>query len=816
MKRDLRSALLLPMFLVPLAQCLEAQNTTTISSVRVYSNPNGARFMVDGLMYTSSQTFLWPAGSKHIVQFPKSTLPDGSASGYQESLDGNTHYSFSAWTLSSGAIPTPISDLVVIADPSITSISMNVSITYRVRVRFSSNPTLPNSLCSTAATPQDAVRAGLVLVGGTCFGSDGDLFSAAGSLAALAYPFPGWVFGGWATNGGPPVGYSGTVAINGPTTLVAQFVQAKRVTFRTDPTGFNLLIDRTPTPTILINNKQTLAPGQCINNLYLPPAPPVTIPALCFGDFDFVPGSAHTLGAASPQYDLSGSMWIIDSFSNGLKPNDTYIVGKDVANTDVITGKFIPGVQASFLTNPSGLKLTIDGRSNWINYDFAWGMGTAHTIIAADQIDVRGRRWTFKGWSNGGSASQTVAVNSAIRWTANFAVQPQVTLQSNPSGLTLQVDGDTCTTPCVLNRSAGSVANVSSPATIPITDSSRLLFSSWSDGASNIRAVPFDADQRILTLNYQTQYRLKATGDPSQGVTFAFEPASLDQFYPQESGVTIKAQVKGGYRFRRWDGDLTGSFGQGTILMGSARTVVAMLDRVPYIAPAGIRSAAGVTPDGTVAPGSLIAIAGESFAGAYQLGRTNPLSQVIGDITVTVNDRLLPLVYVSPQEIRAQMLSDLTDGDYTLIVHSASQPDVVGQFTVARNSPGLFPAPVQPDPAADTPLAWAVHADGSVISLDSPAQRSETITLYGTGFGPVGGSTFDGFPVMTNLKLQDLMQIQAGDATLDVNWSGALSGQIGVMGVRFKITEELPAATSIKVSAVVNGHASNAVLVPLQ
>jgi len=701
-----------------------------------------------------------------------------------------------------------------VADPAITSVIMSTSVTYRVRLRFSNSPvTIPGN-CSAGTTPQDALRPGLVFVNNVCFGSDGDVFSGAGPMAVLAYPFPGWAFTGWATNGGPPISYSGNLTLAGPVTLVAQFVQAKRVSFRTDPAGLNLLIDRTTTPTLPGYGLVT-AQGQCPLNLSLPPLPPLTVAGLCLGDFDFIPGSSHTIGAASPQYDTTGNMWIIDSFSNGLKPNDVMVAGKNIAVTDVITAKFVPGLQSSFLTNPGGLKLNIDGRSNWVNYNFAWGTGTSHTVVAADQLDSRGRRWVFTGWSNGGTASQTFTVTGPIRWTANFAILPQTTLQSNPSGLSLQVDGAACVTPCTLDRPAGSVVTVTAPSTIPISDSARLQFTSWSDGASLNRPITFDTDQRILTLNYQTQYKVVATGNPSQGVTFVYDPPSPDQFFAQDSGVTVKAVVKGGYQFLRWDGDLSGTYGQGTLVMGAPKAVVALLNRVPYIAPAGIHNAAGMTPDGTVAPGSLVTISGESLAPDFLAGRTNPLAQAIGDITVTINNRLLPLVYVAPEEIRAQMFSDLTDGDYALTVHSTGHTDVVGQFTVARNSPGLFPAAVQ-DPSADTPAAWALHADGTAITSDSPAIQGETVTIYGTGFGPVDGATFDAFATPRDLNLLDPLQVQAGDFTLAPVWSGSLGGQIGMMAVKFNITSDLPAATTIKVSVVVNGKTSNQVTLPLQ
>src|SRR5205814_9728446 len=124
-----------------------------------------------------------------------------------------------------------------------------------------------------------------------------------------------------------------------------------------------------------------------------------------------------------------------------------------------------------------------------------------------------------------------------------------------------------------------------------------------------------------------------------------------DMFYPADSLVNVTVQTKPGFKFRRWDGDLTGTYRSGTLMMSSPHGVVALVDRVPFIAPAGVRNVAGETPDGTVAPGSLIAILGESLATREETGRVNPLAQTIAGVTVTIADRLLPMLSVSPQQI---------------------------------------------------------------------------------------------------------------------------------------------------------------------
>ncbi len=71
---------------------------------------------------------------------------------------------------------------------------------------------------------------------------------------------------------------------------------------------------------------------------------------------------------------------------------------------------------------------------------------------------------------------------------------------------------------------------------------------------------------------------------------------------------------------------------------------------------------------GVVAPGSIISIYGANLTSELKIGPSNPLSQTIDDMYVTVNGSILPLIFVSPTQINAQLLSTLGEGDYTLQV----------------------------------------------------------------------------------------------------------------------------------------------------
>lgn len=812
MKRTSRFLLL---FLTAVC-CVWAQSST-ISSITIGTTPTGARFYVDGQQYNTSQTFLWPQGSKHVVQFPTVLNPDGTATNYQLSLDGQTQYTFNGWTASSDTLtPTNLGTITLTADPSISSLMAALTLSYKVQLNLPNTGTLQPNCTSPGNPPQDGLRAGIVYVGTQCYGSSTTFFSPAGALILNAIPYPGWVFTGWNINGGTFAPAVNSFNVTGPTIISTNFSIGQRVAFVTSPPGFSVLVDRTTTPTSGLPLDSVLNPdATCTSGASLPPAPPAGFPSLCLGSFDFIPGSQHTIGAVSPQVGIDGKYWVFDSFSNGQGNNSVYTAPQNITAPVALTAKFVPGVQMAFLTTPSGLKIQVDGRDSWTSYNFIWETGSSHSVaVAGTQTDSKGRQWTFQGWSNGGPASQTVVADGTTpRMVASFTGSSQIRIVTNPSGINLQVDGNACTTPCTVNRTIGSQMSIVAPTSVPIAPGARMDFLGWNDGSQATRSYTVIGDATIWA-NYSNSYQLSTLADPSNGgVSFQMSPGSADGFYSNNTKVTITAQAKPGFKFVHWGGALNGVYNVGQVTVTGPMTVIASVVPVPYIAPAGIQNAAGATPDGTVAPGSIISIYGESMAPSLQVGPTNPLAQTLAGVVVTVADRILPLLFVSPEQINAQVPSTLPDGTYTLTVHWTGQPDVSGTFTVSRNAPGLFSRPV--DTNAYT---LGSHEDGSPITADSPARKGETISIYGTGFGPYNQPVIDGFvlPDSSNFVLVDPVDVMVGDSHVQPVWAGGAPGFAGTVITKIKITDDMPSASTVPVIVNVNGKTSNSVLLPIQ
>jgi uncharacterized protein (TIGR03437 family) len=800
--------------------CLDAQSSGTVSISTV---PNGARFSVDGQVYNQAITLVWPAGSKHLLAFlVDPSLPGQPANAsVQTSADGAIKYAFTGW-VDNAALLVPTGDPIqtITADPRITSLKATLAPSYRVLLSFfnSQDPAdtgLAPNCGAPGVIPSGQVRPGVVFVGSQCYWSSAAVFVPAGSALSInAFPYPGFVFVGWSMNSGAVNPYLSKITVNGPMTLGPQFSPGKRIHFLTAPLGLKVLIDHSEIPTRSINDLSAVCP----TNESQPVAPLSGFPALCFGDFDFAPGSTHVIAGVSPQLDLFGKWWVFDVWSNGAAANSAYTVDSNTANADLLTAKFVPGAQVSLLTNPTGLKLSVDGRQNWASYNFIWGMNSVHQVSApANQFDAKGRQYTFQAWSNGSGAAQTLnvdqsAVDNGLRVTASYSALNRVVVQSSPPGLTLQVDGTSCQTPCNIDRTSGTQLRITAPAQVPMGEGTRLDFTSWSDGGASDHTLAVNQDSTTITANYTNSYRLATASDPANGVSFQFTPSSSDGFFPQNTQVTVSASPNAGFKFRRWGGDLAGTFPTMPLMMSGPRAVVAQMDTVPYIAPAGVRNAAGDTPSSAVAPGSIITIFGENLSPTLEVGRVNPLSQAIAGVTVTVDDRILGLLFVSPKQINAQVPSNLPDGDYTLAVHSTTQADVSATFTVRRDAPGLF------FQSADSQqYAIALHEDGSLVTPENPAKAGETLALLGTGFGPYKGIVIDGFfPPEPAPVLMDSVTVSAGDQSPVQASAGAALGYTGVAATKFRVPDGLPAGANVALKVTVNGTDSNTVTLPIQ
>ena len=89
--------------------------------------------------------------------------------------------------------------------------------------------------------------------------------------------------------------------------------------------------------------------------------------------------------------------------------------------------------------------------------------------------------------------------------------------------------------------------------------------------------------------------------------------------------------------------------------MTAPRAVTAILDKVPYVAPAGVENGAGSTPVAAVAPGSVVSVFGANLAATTAVGASNPLPQTLSGVTAAIGQQFMPMFFASPGQINFQL-----------------------------------------------------------------------------------------------------------------------------------------------------------------
>jgi uncharacterized protein (TIGR03437 family) len=738
------------------------------AATRISTVPPGLYFSVDGQNYHDAVSAVWPTGSKHTLQVssPSQFL-------------GRTQSVFNNWEFAGGSFMGAL--MTITADPAVPEYQAVFSTQYDLSLLYYG--------CGDPVSCQ--YSPGLIYSGNTAYNSDQEIWVAAGGTVTLfAMPNPGYVFSGWLPGPNQVIqGATDTITVTAPLSVYPMFQVARRINLATVPAGLQVLADRAPVPT-----PSTLEWGW---------------------------GSSHSVGPISPQQDLTGLWWIFSSWSDGGAANHAYQVA-DVIADDTLTATYVPAAPILLTTAPPGLNLTVDGRTNWPTYNFTWGVGETHTLQApAQQTDAQGRIWAFASWSNGGTATQSFTVpastaTTGVRLLATYTPVGHLTVTSSMPSLTVTVNGATCGTPCDMQFPVGTQVRVSAPASVALGAGTRADLSGWSGSVSAAAGDwvgVLSGTPVALSANYQAMNLLSTAAVPAGSASWSLLPGSPDGYYASATTVNISVTAQPGYRFHGWSGDLSGAFPSGAVAMSAPRTVTALFDTVATISPTGVQNGAGSTPQPGVAPGSVISIFGSNLAPAAVTGPGSPLVQTLSGTVVQMANRILPLFFVSPGQINAELPADLALGAQTLTVSAQGQPDATAGFTVVRDAPGLFEQAVN-----GQSFAVATHEDGSAVTGASPAAHGELLTVYGTGFGPTDPLRPLGFavPQTPPFVLVDAASVLVGDAVIAAENAFAEPGSVAVDAVQFRLGKDAPSATNVSLRVNINGQLSNTVLLPVQ
>jgi uncharacterized protein (TIGR03437 family) len=220
--------------------------------------------------------------------------------------------------------------------------------------------------------------------------------------------------------------------------------------------------------------------------------------------------------------------------------------------------------------------------------------------------------------------------------------------------------------------------------------------------------------------------------------------------------------------------------------------------------------AASYRPE-AVAPGSLVALFGADLASDVAAPGRIPLPNTLVGARVSFNGFPAPLLYVSPDQINAQVPFEVTPGNVTVSVARWDQSASL-TVAVAPAGPGIFTRNAQ-----GTGPAAILHAgDLSPVNDASPAHAGEALAIYCTGLGimdpPVATGNAPPAPP-PNTVFQP--QVRIAGRSAEVTYSGAAPQFVGLYQVNIVAPADTPAGLQSLVLTI-NGVDSNTVQVAVR
>ena len=232
---------------------------------------------------------------------------------------------------------------------------------------------------------------------------------------------------------------------------------------------------------------------------------------------------------------------------------------------------------------------------------------------------------------------------------------------------------------------------------------------------------------------------------------------------------------------------------------------LAVLPRVPGWVISGIVNGASFAPGAPVAPGSIVSIFGSNLATSTAQAVVVPLPTTLLTTSVTINGASIPLYYVSPTQINAQVPFETPPGTAKLAVAINGTEGPAVSFPVAATAPGIF--------QYGTNRAVAVNPDGSINASDHPAKPGEVIVVYMTGQGAVSNPIASGAPALGSPLSMTLATTTAtvGGTNAEVLFSGLAPGFVGLLQANVRIPNVAAGAQPLVVT--IGGAPSNSALI---
>ena len=209
-----------------------------------------------------------------------------------------------------------------------------------------------------------------------------------------------------------------------------------------------------------------------------------------------------------------------------------------------------------------------------------------------------------------------------------------------------------------------------------------------------------------------------------------------------------------------------------------------------------------------LAPGSLISITGRDLSPVNLVSSALPLPTALGESCLTINGLPVPVLYVSPTLINAQLPYQV-DGNVTMVLRTPGGVSDNYNLTMLPAAPSIFRNSLA---GSDTPIPAVIRAaNNELVTVSNPVHRDDTLTIYLSGMGNTSPAVPAGTPSPADPlpSVSIAPTVTLGGVQLPVSFAGLTPGEIGVYQVNVSVNRRVNPGLQVPLVITQSGNSSS-------
>jgi uncharacterized protein (TIGR03437 family) len=230
--------------------------------------------------------------------------------------------------------------------------------------------------------------------------------------------------------------------------------------------------------------------------------------------------------------------------------------------------------------------------------------------------------------------------------------------------------------------------------------------------------------------------------------------------------------------------------------------------------PGGVVHAASFTPNGALAPGSIISVFGANLASTSAGASSLPLPKTLAGASLQVGGYEVPLFYSSGGQINAQLPFELPPNSRPqLIVKGADFVTVPETITVAAARPGVFTTTQD-----GKGQGVIMDVNNRLVDASNPAKAGDVVVVYCTGLGTTNPAVRSGeaAPASPLARVVTPVTVTIGGQPATVQYAGLTPGFAGLYQVNVQVPSGVTPGASVPLVISQDGVPSNTVALAIQ